>query len=342
MGATNLDMQEKSVVLALVREGLSNREIGRKIGRSEAAVRRVKRAASASGTSATPCRKPGSGRPKKTNKRTDKLLEREVKRDPFITAKELKGNYNSLLENVSVRTLQRRLQKDLHLPCRRAVQKPLLTEKMKKQRLDFCKKYEHWTSQDWSKVIFSDESTFKTVSKDKRNVRRPVGADRFDKKYTVKTVKFPASVMVWGCFSGEKGTGGVYFLDKNVTMNQNLYINVLNNHMLPFYEGHNSAMFLHDGAPCHRARSVKEWLALHNIEMVEWPGHSPDLNPIENVWNDMKRKMIKMPILSVDALTENIRNLWTTMDRAYLTKLSDSMPKRIKAVLKVKGEMTKY
>lgn len=112
-------------------------------------------------------------------------------------------------------------------------------------------------------------------------VRRPVGADRYDPKYTVKTFKFPASVMVQGCFSGLKGNGGLYFLEKNVTMNAALYGNVLKYHMLPLYEKHENTSFLHDSAPCHRAKHVKKWLSDNKVELFERPGYSPDLNPVE-------------------------------------------------------------
>ncbi|MPC18825.1 Transportin-3 [Portunus trituberculatus] len=139
MGPTKLDMQEKSMIMALVGEGLSNREIGRKLRRSESAIRRTKKAAAVLGSGAVPERKKGTGRKRKTHPRTDKLLEREVKKDPFITAKELKEEHANVLGEVSVRTIQDRLQKHLKLPCRRTARKPLLTEKMKKQRLDFCK-----------------------------------------------------------------------------------------------------------------------------------------------------------------------------------------------------------
>ena len=67
-------MQEKSMVMALVGEGLSNREIGRKLRRSESAVRRIKKAAAVLGTGAVPERKKGTGRKRKTHPRTDKLL----------------------------------------------------------------------------------------------------------------------------------------------------------------------------------------------------------------------------------------------------------------------------
>ena len=56
----------------------------------------------------------------------------------------------------------------------------------------------------------------------------------------------------------------------------------------------------------------------------------------------MKRKLGKLPVSSVDSLVEKIRMLWADVDPQYLKKLSDSMPKRVSAVLKVKGNMTKY
>lgn len=342
MGPTKLNNDEKIKVMTLVGEGLSNREIGRRLRRSEAAVRRIKKAAAVLGTDEAPERKKGTGRKRKTDPRTDKMLEREVKKDPFITAKELKEAHPDVLGEVSVRTIQDRLQKLLKLPCRRAALKPLLTEKMKKQRLDFCKRYQHWTSEDWRKVVFSDESAFKTISHRRKLVRRPLGADRFDSRYTVKTVKFPAGVMVWACFSGEKGSGGLYFLEKNVNMNAALYVNVLESYMLPFYTTHENAHFLQDGAPCHRAKAVKKWLTDNQVQLISWPGHSPDLNPIENVWNEMKRKLGKLPLSSVDSLVENIRTLWADVDPEYFKRLSDSMPKRVNAVLKAKGNMTKY
>ena len=67
-------------------------------------------------------------------------------------------------------------------------------------------------------------------------MRRPEGSDRFDSRYTTKTVKHPDSVMVWGCFTGSVGRGGLFFLPKNVTMNGERYQDVLENHLLPTLE----------------------------------------------------------------------------------------------------------
>jgi hypothetical protein len=105
------------------------------------------------------------------------------------------------------------------MPSRRVAQKPLLTEKMKKKRMAFCKAYQHWTAEDWSKVMYSDESTFRCIRSFSTKVRRPSGSNRYDSQYTVKTVKHPDSVMIWGRFSGAVGRGGLFFLPNNTTMN---------------------------------------------------------------------------------------------------------------------------
>lgn len=113
---------------------------------------------------------------------------------------------------------------------------PLLTAAMKKKRFGFCNKYKDWISEQWKKVMFSDESTFRLVRGGSKTVRRPSTASRYDPKYTVKTVKHPDSVMVWGAFSGNMGRGGLYFLPKNVTMKGSNYIKVLEEHLLPFWD----------------------------------------------------------------------------------------------------------
>ncbi len=63
-----------------------------------------------------------------------------------------------------MRSIQHVLQKELGLPSRVATKKPLLTPAMVKKRLRFCKKYVNWTEEDWTDVMFSDESTFRIIN----------------------------------------------------------------------------------------------------------------------------------------------------------------------------------
>ena len=197
--------------MGTLREGASISAVARDLLVSKRTVSYLKQAAAGLPPYATPPRKVGTARKKITTARTDAVLKREVLLNPSITAATLKKKHPMLLQNVSIRTIQHRLQKDLKMPSRRAAKKPLLTAPMIKKRFLFCRKYLHWTPADWRKVMFSDESTFRLVRRGSKMIRRPPGSSRYDTMYTVKTVKHPDSVMVWGAFSGNHGRGGLYY-----------------------------------------------------------------------------------------------------------------------------------
>ena len=113
------------------------------------------------------------------------------------------------------------------------------------------------------KVLFSDESKFVQIRSNSRLVRRPPKT-RFDPQFTVKMVKHPASVMVWGCFDGSVGRGRLFFLPKKVTMNKERYVAMLEEKMLPIFRARGNTFFQQDKAPCHTARLVKAWMRENN------------------------------------------------------------------------------
>ena len=98
---------------------------------------------------------------------------------------------------ISRRTVCRRLLDDFGLKVHKPARKPRLTQAMKNKRLAFAKKLATCTKQQWSEVLFSDESTVQKFTTRKRYVGRPIGK-RFHKKYTIQTMKHPLSVMIWG------------------------------------------------------------------------------------------------------------------------------------------------
>ncbi len=105
--------------------------------------------------------------------------------------------------------------------------------------------------------------------------------------------------MVWSCFSGAVGCGGLFFLPKDTTMNWERYQELLQDHLLLFMEIHGCSHFLQDGAPCHASKRIKAFLADKPFEVIHWPGNSPDLNPIENAWHYMKNALKNEDISSV-------------------------------------------
>lgn len=339
----DLSIEEKTKALAWRVDGVSTKVIGQRLGRSQRSIQRLFLKSGPGLKVNIPVRKPRTGDKKMISQRDLKFLKTIVIKNPTFTAADIKREYPMVFGNLTDRYIQKRLKEDLKMPSRRAAKKPLLTKRMKAQRLDFAKKHAHWTYEDWSEVMFSDESTFKTIRATGKTVRRPVGSDKFDSRFTVKTTKHPDSVMVWGCFSSKMGRGGLFFLPKNQMMNQHVYLEVLTDHLLPFMHIHGTTKFLQDGAPCHKAKKVMKFLEEQPFEIIKWPGNSPDLNPIENAWNFAKDRLKNWDTSSIPKLKAEITKLWVQdISLDYWQKLVMSMPGRLKMVIKKRGDMTKY
>jgi transposase len=71
------------------------------------------------------------------------------------------------------------------------------------------------------------------------------------------------------------------------------------------------------------------------------PAQSPDLNIIENVWNQMKKTM-KSSYETQLELRHDLQEAWSSIDSSFIKKLYDSIPRRLEAVIKAKGQSTKY
>jgi transposase len=338
-----LDVGEKAKVMAWFAEGVSTKEIANRLKRDPSTVRRIIREVKDLPVSANPPPpKKRSGRPRLTNRKLDERLRRYLLRYPFKTAKELKTEVVGW-QNVSVRTIQKVCKVRLGLPSRCAAKKPLLTAKMVKKRLSFCKKHRAWSETDWESVMFSDESTFRLINPRAQKVRRSSLTSRYKQRYTIRNVKHPASVMVWGCFSGLGGRGSLYFLPPKVTMNSDRYIAMLKDKLLFWMTYHRAKHFLQDGAPCHTSRKVMAFLKQNKISVMDWPGNSPDLNPIENLWSIIKGKLKKNhQLTSLPQLIQAIKQEWIALPRSLMLKLAHSMPNRIKLCMANSGQMTKY
>ena len=103
-----------------------------------------------------------------------------------------------------------------------------------------------------------------------------------------------------------------------------------------------TGFFQQDNAPCHTARSIKVWMEDHQIKTLSWPAQSPDLNPIENLWNVIKRKMDGHKPSNKAELLEFLRQEWHKVTQNQCERLVESMPRRMKAVIKNQGYSTKY
>ncbi len=94
----------------------------------------------------------------------------------------------------------------------------------------------------------------------------------------------------------------------------------------------------------HHSHKVGNWLKDHKICVLDWPAKSPDLNPIEHLWDHLKRQLAKYPreASGVHELWECVQKEWNAIPKDVCVKLIESMPQRVKAVIKAKGGYTRY
>lgn len=151
------------------------------------------------------------------------------------------------------------------------------------------------------------------------------------------------SVMVWGGFSIH-GTLRLAFLTPK--MNSHDYQEMLDVCLVPFLEDFDdgSLIFMHDGAPIHRSNSTKAWLAARNIPVFQHPARSPDLNPIENVWGILVRRVYaeNKQYGDVEELRSAIQAAWDGLEQEVLDNLIRSMPTRLFQLIQRNGGPTDY
>ncbi len=155
-------------------------------------------------------------------------------------------------------------------------------------------------------------------------------------------MKFPQSVMIWAAMSSA-GVGPLCFLKS--TVNAAIYQEILEHFMLPSADklyGDADFIFQQDLVPAHTTKGTKSWFNDHGVTVLDWPANSPDLNPIENLWGIVKRKMRDTRPNNADELKATVKETWASIPPQQCHKLITSMPRQIEAVIKAKGASTKY
>lgn len=335
-----LTSEERKIIIKLHLEHKKEREIARIVSRTQSTVHSIIKRYRDTGSVDN---KQRSGRPSKVSNRLKAIIVREVKSNPRISGPKIAANVAGTHDvHVTPQTVRNILHKHGY-KGRNARKKCLVSAANKKKRLNFAIKHSDKPQAYWNKVIWSDESKFELFSSNRQiKVWRKVNKS-LDPKNLAPTVKHGGgSVMVWGCMSAA-GVGNLTFIDGK--MDQYIYKNILVQNLEPSARKlglESEYIFQQDNDPKHTARSVKQWLSENIENVLEWPAQSPDLNPIEHLWEHLDRQIHQNPISSLTELKKVIRTEWEKIPASVTKNLVDSMPRRLQAVRESKGFPTKY
>lgn len=201
----------------------------------------------------------------------------------------------------------------------------------------------NWNSEKWNSIHWSDESRFEVCVGDSRSRVIRQKNEAYHPDCLKRKVKFVSSVMVWGSMSA-RGVGKLHFIDGLV--NTTKYLNILEESLLPTMEetlvSGEEFIFQQDGASCHTSKTALKWFSDNTIPLLEWVSSSPDLSPIETLWHEMKKRLRVSPARSVPELRQKLQEIWDKFTTEDCQKLINTMPKRIMAVIKNKGDVTQW
>ena len=169
-------------------------------------------------------------------------------------------------------------------------------------------------------------------------VRRRIGS-RLQNNLVCRTMKYGGySIMLWGAI---KGDGSRVLIKCPRTLNSSGYQTVLDEGLTPLYDASN--IFMQDNAPCHKSASTLAYLERKKVCLLsDWPPQSPDLNIIENLWAQLKRKVSERFPRNSSELWNFAKEEWYNIHNDAIYKLFDSIPRRLKAVIKNHGRHCKY
>uniref|UniRef100_A0A034WTK7 Transposable element Tcb2 transposase n=1 Tax=Bactrocera dorsalis TaxID=27457 RepID=A0A034WTK7_BACDO len=337
---TEISLETRKIIIDLKKKGKSLREIAQIVGRHHTTIKKIidkfenfklvenfKR----------------SGRPKVLTEREERQIVGIVRTNPRSSAVQIAKDITADTgKSVSSNTIRRILHKN-GFYGRRPRKKPFISKVNKAKRLDYARKYQYEDFSFWSNVLFTDESKFEISGGEKpRKIWRKPNAEFHDQNIQQTVKHGGGSVMVWGCFSAA-GVGELDFIE--TTMNAKGYIGILKKNLAPSIAALGLPaewIFQQDNDPKHKSNLAREFLLYNTKKQLPHPPQSPDLNPIENLWDHLDRQIRKRNVTSKETLKSALREEWLKISPEYTKTLVESMPCRLKCVIKAKGRQTKY
>jgi hypothetical protein len=207
-----------------------------------------------------------------------------------------------------------------------------------------------WMDKDvewWRNVMFSDETVICRLQPSGKQYYYQRPGNRKERRGQIVTAKKGGGgkMLLWGCVTNE-GVGDLSWIPG--TINSEKYVDVLQSYVLQSWDYYGldrrKLIFQHDNASVHAAQVVKNFLNKSNIDVLEWPPNSPDLNIIEHVWAHVNRELdrYKERPTDMDELWERVQDIWTHIPLEFIQELYRSIPRRVEQLYRRRGKHSDY
>ncbi|KAG2456329.1 TCB1 transposase, partial [Polypterus senegalus] len=282
---------------------------------------------------------PRAGRPSKLSDRGRRALVREMTKNPMVTLSELQRSSVERGEPSRRTTISAAIHQS-GLYGRVARWKPLLSKKHMAAQLEFAKRDSKTMR---NKILWSDETKIELFDVNaRRHVWRKPGTAHHPANTIPRVNNGGGSIMLWGCFSAA-GTGRIVRIKGKMTAA--MYRDILDENLLQStldLRLGRRFIFQQDNDPKHTAKILKEWLQDNSVNVLEWPSQSPDLNPIEHLWRDLKMAVHQRFPSNLMEFERCCKKERAKLAKDRCAKLVASYSKRLEAVIAAKGASTKY
>ncbi|GFT81591.1 transposable element Tcb2 transposase [Trichonephila clavipes] len=240
----------------------------------------------------------------------------------------------------------RRLQKtDISSYQQKGTGAPQLSRQHRTARLQWCREHHNLTEQDWACVLFSDENRFSLSSDCRRQLIWRESGTAYRPENIQEKDRYPTcSIMVWAGIM-INGRTRLHVVANGTLTGQRYIGEVLLPHVRLFRgDVGDKSVFMDDNATCHRTLAIQDCLDSEGIQRLVWPARSPDLNPIENVWDALGMQVAgrNYPPTNKNTLIRALTEEWDKLLQQLLDNVVQSMVRRVECCITLHGGHIPY